>query len=428
MRSKKILVPKCVEVGDLLSLVGHEDLKHISRMVEADKWVPKLKATNVFGLLLYSLLDSERMSFRVMADNYNSATFKVLLSRGLGDKDELLTDFTAHSSLSDRLKTIKVDFFKQVYEKVYRDVAKLYGDKGLKRYNIKRYDSTMIAVFSHLLEGMKVGNTSRKKNQVKMTTELTDDFEVRMRFFSDQDHLGEEVALKEMIQSQSHSPEDIIVFDRGLKSRKTLCEFKAQKTHFVTRLNDTNRYKFIRSHSDMTLPETAQDKDSRLSYCQDSIVYLYADGNKIVKEEFRLIEVLDIKKGKKLFFLTNILDLPAQMIAEVYRHRWEIEVFFRFLKQEMNLKHFICNEVNAIQVMMYMTLIATMLILVYKKKNEIGSYKIAKKRFLKDLEATIILDLIQTEKGLNFYKQCLKIQVEEQLISQNKKKRSVNTS
>ena len=275
---------------------------------------------------------------------------------------------------------------------------------------------------------MKVGNTSRKKNQVKMTTELTDDFEVRMRFFSDQDHLGEEVALKEMIQSQSHSPEDIIVFDRGLKSRKTLCEFKAQKTHFVTRLNDTNRYKFIRSHSDMTLPQTAQDKDSRLAYCQDSIVYLYADGNKIVKEEFRLIEVLDIKKGKKLFFLTNILDLPAQMIAQIYRHRWEIEVFFRFLKQEMNLKHFICNEVNAIQVMMYMTLIATMLILVYKKKNEIGSYKIAKKRFLKDLEATIILDLIQTEEGLNFYKKCLKIQVEEQLISQNKKKRSLNTS
>ncbi|MFN0036493.1 MAG: hypothetical protein ACKVUS_15620 [Saprospiraceae bacterium] len=70
--------------------------------------------------------------------------------------------------------------------------------------NIKRYDSTMIAVFSHLLEGMKVGNTSKKKNQVKLTTELLGDFEVRMRFFKDQDHLGEEAALKEMIQSQMH--------------------------------------------------------------------------------------------------------------------------------------------------------------------------------------------------------------------------------
>ena len=57
-----------------------------------------------------------------------------------------------------------------------------------------------------------------------------------------------------------------------------------------------------------------------------------------------------VTKFKASFFLINILDLPAETVAEIYRRRWEIEVFFRFLKQEMNFTHFVCNDSNAIQV------------------------------------------------------------------------------
>ena len=412
MRDKKILSNKPVQVGDLLELIGQKELETLSESLQADKWVPKLKAPIVFQLALYSVLEDERLSLRIMEENYKSPVFKAMVQKGE------VSDYTAHSSISDRLKTIKVSYFQKLYEKVYRDAAKLYGEKALKYYNIKRYDSTMIAVFSHLMEGMKVGNTSRKKNQVKITTELTNDFEIRVSFFKDQNHLGEEVALKEMIQSQSHSLKDLIVFDRGIKSRITFCEFKKDQTLFTTRLNDKNRYKFVRKHGDV--PQS--DTQGKLNYIQDSIVYLYTDGNKLVKEEFRLIEVQHKKTGKKIYFLTNILDLSADLVAEIYRRRWEIEVFFRFLKQEMNLTHFVSNDLNAIQVMLYTTLIAATLVLVYKKKNDIHSYKIAKKRFTKDLEANIILEMIQTPEGLEFYKLCLKHQVEKQ-YTMNKKSR-----
>lgn len=397
MKKAKIIECKSLTAGELLSELGESILKDLSRRFDADKWVIKLKTVTVFKLVLYSILESERLSLRTMAEQFTSVPFQVLEESIMGEK-------TAHSSIRDRLIGIEVRFFEHLYEHTKKVLSTHYGQKELSgQYNLKRYDSTMISVFSHMLKGMKVGNTSKKKNQVKLTTELLGDFEVRMRLFKDQDHLGEEVALKEMIQSQAHDSGSLIVFDRGLKSRQTFCELKELKTQFVTRLNERNRYKFVRQHA-----EVPPGSCNGLRFVQDSIVYLYGDGSKLVREEFRLVEAIVEKNGKKLFFLTNVLSLDAQAVAEVYRRRWDIEVFFRFLKQEMNLTHFVCNDLNAIQVMIYCTLIAAMLILVYKTQNGIRSYKIAKAKFFNELKAGPLLELIENPHGVERLKKVLR--------------------
>jgi IS4 transposase len=78
------------------------------------------------------------------------------------------------------------------------------------------------------------------------------------------------------------------------------------------------------------------------------------------------------------------------MIIQIYGYRWDIEVFFRFLKQELNFDSIKPYNENGIKVMMYMTLIAAMLILLYKKVNKIEGYKIAKLQFFEDIEKEII--------------------------------------
>jgi hypothetical protein len=400
MKKEKVIRAQSVLASELVALLGDNLLEDLAKSLQADKWVIKLKTATVFKLVLYSLLDSERISLRTMADQFTSIPFQTL-------EQSILGQSTAHSSLRDRLINIDVRFFERIYDKAFALLSAQYGSKQLTgTYNIKRYDSTMIAVFSHMLKGMQVGNTSRKKNQVKLTTELTADFEVRMRFFKDQDHLGEEVALKEMILSQTHDSGSLIVFDRGIKSRQTFCDLKELKTQFVTRLNENSRYKYLRQHA-----EVPDKSVGDLQFIQDSIVYLYGDGSKLVKEEFRLIEAISKKDGKKLFFLTNVLSEDAQTIADVYRKRWDIEVFFRFLKQEMNLTHFVCNDVNAIMVMIYCTLITAMLILVYKKQNDIKSYKIAKIRFFKELQAAVTLELLDAPGGIERLRLILKAQL-----------------
>lgn len=117
----------------------------------------------------------------------------------------------------------------------------------------------------------------------------------------------------------------------------------------------------------------------------DEEVILFGSRNKKPTEEtFRLITA-ETEKGERLLFLTNIFDLSAEVIVLFYRKRWDIEVFFRFLKQELNLSHLMSTNENGIKILLYMTLILSMLILIYKRKNNIG-YKTAKRRFTYELD------------------------------------------
>ncbi len=399
---KGIIQSRQVLVSDLLNLIDQDYLSAIAQELQADKWVIKLKTKTVFNLLIYSLLESTRVSLRGMEANYSTAIFKAI--EGLA-----VEDTTAHSSIRDRLTQINSSYFENVYERVYQMIGEHYDQPTLSKYNIKRYDSTMIHVFGHLMNGMRVGNSSKNKLQVKLTTELENDFGVRMKFFSDQPHLSEETSLKEVIQAAQHDKKDLIVFDRGLKSRQTFKDFSNKNTQFVTRLNPNVRYESQKRHQ--PLPSIEHDE---ISIITDDIVYLYGDGNKLIEHEFRLIEVKTKNDDKTLFFLTNVLDLSAYLVAYIYRQRWQIEVFFRFMKQEMNLTHFVSHNENAIKVMLYSTLIAAMLVLVYKKLNGIKSYKKAKIQFFKELQANVILEILELPDGVHKLKQYLSKQARRQ--------------
>ena len=92
--------------------------------------------------------------------------------------------------------------------------------------------------------------------------------------------------------------------------------------------------------------------------------------------------------------MTNIHDLDPYEIAFIYKKRWEIEVFFKFLKQELNLSHIVSRNENGVKVMIYMTLILSMLLLTYKKLNNLNGYKIPKMNFAKEIEIEVIRDIV----------------------------------
>lgn len=100
------------------------------------------------------------------------------------------------------------------------------------------------------------------------------------------------------------------------------------------------------------------------------------------------------KQNKEFWFLTNEFNLSPKEIADYYRKRWDIEVLFRFLKQELNLSHLISLNKNGIEVMAYMT----MILLIYKRANNLG-YKTAKRRIEMELRDTITAILILFEGG-----------------------------
>jgi IS4 transposase len=100
----------------------------------------------------------------------------------------------------------------------------------------------------------------------------------------------------------------------------------------------------------------------------------------------------------KMAFITNNFDLTAKEITDIYKKRWDIEVFFRFIKQELNVSHLVSLNENGIKVMLYMTLIAAMLILVYKHANSL-SYKTAKRRFKMEVRNLLIREIVILSGG-----------------------------
>ena len=122
----------------------------------------------------------------------------------------------------------------------------------------------------------------------------------------------------------------------------------------------------------------------------------------LVKTPFRLI-VAKTEDPKEFWFITNDFDVSAKEITQAYRRRWDIEVFFRFIKQELNVSHLLSLTKKGIEVTLYMTLIVAMLILIYKKANKIG-YKTAKRRFKMELiNLAITMTVVDCEGNLDHF-------------------------
>lgn len=397
-KAPRLLKSKGISVPKLLELIPSSLLARLAAEVSVDKWIKKLPAEAVFKLVLFSLLDSERISLRVMEATTRDPFFRRIYPA-------LSANEVTWVGIRQRLMQLNPSYCRALYETVYAQAQTLYGEADLGKYHIKRYDSTMIATFAHLLEGIRVGNSKQGKRQVKLTTTLLDGFLLKMRIHTDQAYLGDDVALKEAILQDTHGADEIVVFDRGLKGRHTFAQFDEAGIRFVSRLNANARYKELQRHE--VAEESPAQEDIEL--LQDSVVYLYGEGRTLVQHKLRRIQYRI--EGHNYVFVTNIWDQPASVIARVYRARWDIEVLFRFMKQEMNLTHFVCNDRNAIEVMLYFTLIAAMLVLIYKKHNGIRSYKMAKIQFFKELVYSVVLEIIESPEGIEHFKHNLEAYV-----------------
>ena len=96
--------------------------------------------------------------------------------------------------------------------------------------------------------------------------------------------------------------------------------------------------------------------------------------------------------------MSNIKDIPAEDIIMIYKKRWDIEVFFRFIKQELNFTHFMSTNLNGIKIILYMTMILAMLVHIYKKYNNVG-FKTAKRRIKIELDDLLTVLIVEAYGG-----------------------------
>jgi hypothetical protein len=371
----------------LLSVIPDEMLVNLSRSTRVDYQVKKLYGRSMFYLLLCGLLES-RVSLRSLEDTFNSTRFKVIFRL---DRDAR----TKYNSISDRLSMMDEEYFKRIYELLYQDFSGLYNRDDSLRYNITMVDSTMVVeVANKLQQGMVVGaRKAEGPRQIKYTMSLTNLLPRNVEVFTEQQYLSEDMAIPQAVRNHiDRRQNNVFVFDRGVSSRRAFNEMDDGNLRFVTRINPRARREVV---AQSTLPEGGV-RIGNLTVRSDERVILF-DRHQKPSNVFRLLQTED-EQGNALWFLTNMLGDGMGTIIAIYKRRWDIEVFFRFIKQELNFKHFISTSVNGISIILYMTLTLAMLILIYKKMNGIG-YKTAVRRFLLEVDDLYMAQIIAISGG-----------------------------
>ena len=385
-KKKELKNQQQIRVKELLSVIPDDKIVSLAASTQVDYCTKVLYGRSVFYMLLYGLLETERASLRTMEDIFNSVKFKFLFNL---DQHKSVR----HSSISDRLSVMDVVFFEQLFEHFYNQLSHLYPQEELLKHNIVRVDSTMVAETSaKLSSGMCVGQKKDGKKQIKYTIGFDGQFPCAVEVFDDKSCLSEDLTIPQVVLTHARKTKhNIYVFDRGVSKRSTFDELEKRGIEFVTRLKESASYQSIE------VKEGVGRTLGNLLLLKDETVRLYihtkGKAKKATEEIFRLITT-ENTKGERLLFLTNIMDLDAEVITEFYRSRWDIEVFFRFVKQELNFSHFMSTNQNGIKIILYMTLILSMLLLIYKRLNNWG-YKTAKRRFAIELDELIIAMIVR---------------------------------
>lgn len=137
-----------VGITDLLGVIPEALLAHLSENTKVDYYSKVLHGKKLFYLLLYGILEKERLSHYSLEDSFNDPVFKMLFNL-----DSI--ESVRRSSISERLSKIDGDFFRQIYQCVYDQLAEVYTITQRQKYNLIRVDSTIVSeMCNKLMEGL----------------------------------------------------------------------------------------------------------------------------------------------------------------------------------------------------------------------------------------------------------------------------------
>ncbi|MBV7273868.1 IS4 family transposase [Clostridium sp. PL3] len=151
----------------------------------------------------------------------------------------------------------------------------------------------------------------------------------------------------------------IYIFDKGYVDYKIFDEFSNRGVHFITRLKD-NAAITDPTNLEITYSEDTLLDDS-INIIEDITCYLGTKDVNMTDKQYRVITVLD-SKGQILTFVTNIFEYTSEDIAWLYKNRWEIELFFKWIKQNLKIKRFIGHSLNAVMMQVVSAIITFIIV------------------------------------------------------------------
>jgi hypothetical protein len=338
--------------GQLISLIDDKKIKEAVKNHDSDRYVKRFKSKDHLISMLFC-------SF-AKCNSLREVSGAML---GLSGKTESfqLSHIPKRSTLADANKNRKVDFFEEIYNKLLHQYSSVLSDSRIESVinkQVKIVDSTTISLLKDILKCVgRKSKEGKNKGGIKVHSVINaDEIVPNLIWFSPattHDH-----SFLEKLKCDDNT---IYVFDKGYNDYKAFEHFTTQKTGFVTRIKDNASYRIIEK---LEVGERIHN-----GVLKDEIVEVdIKKGKEINKLKLRKVTFYDRENKREFEFLSNLFELRADLIAALYKIRWQIELVFKQLKQNFPLKYFLGDNENAIKIQIYCVLIVNLLIAVIKNK------------------------------------------------------------
>ena len=334
-------------LSQLLQLVSRHDFKRI----EEEGFKPGRKARSLtrwsqFVAMMFAHLTA-RSSLRDITSQLGAQARRLY---HLGVKG------VKRSTLSDANQDRPAEFFESVFHHLYSKCS-IAAPKKRFRFKCKLYsfDSTTVNLCLSLFPWARF---RKNKGAIKLHTLLDHDGHIPA-FVQVTDAKTPDLVVARLLKLPSGS---IMVFDRGYIDFSWFGGLHEQDQFFVTRMKRNISYKVMERH----------EVDRSKGLTSDQVILLTGAKAKECPIALRRIGYRDPETGKHYVFLTNIRHLVAKTICDIYHDRWQIELFFKWIKQNLKIKTFFGTSRNAVLTQVWIALITLLLLAFYKFKTRLG--------------------------------------------------------
>lgn len=260
---------------------------------------------------------------------------------------------TARTTLSEANKRRSYKVFEKIYYELYRRYSQFFSGQPFREdTNLIIIDSTTISLFKDIIQGHGPAKLSgKRKGGVKVHMAVRGQEDVP--FFMDLTK-GTQSDVS-FLQKLCVPPKSVVVMDRAYNNFRKFNSWTNQKIDWVTRRRKENVFQIIGEHK-------LSEQQKEAGVVKDQSVMMGALNAAIQQVKCRLITYFDKDTNREFQFITNNFEWEPSKAADFYKKRWQIELLFKRLKQNMPLKYFLGDNENAIKIQIYCALIADLLV------------------------------------------------------------------
>lgn len=337
--------------SQILKLIPRYEVDRIARAGNANRYCKKFDTWHHLLTMLYA--------------SYQHCTSLREIETGMaaceGRLQSLnLKHFPKKSTFSDANKRRSAEIFEEIYYMLFKRLSSHLPDSRLKGSIFKKLfivDSTTISLFTDIFKGPGRPPASGKKKggvKVHMAVRATDDVPSLIRITA--------AACNDVtfIKGMRLPKGSYVVFDKGYHSHRFYTELNDQRVHWITRLRQNAVINVLTKHS-------INESEAELGVLKDETIMMGHPNKNIVKVECRRITFFDKANRRSFEFISNNYRVKASTVAAIYKRRWQIELLFKRIKQNMPLQYFLGDNENAIRIQIWCTLIADLLLKVITK-------------------------------------------------------------